>query len=107
MYVMSYLLFILIWMMIQYQLSRIGIARSLTSGQQEKQTEARCFDLPDNDPIGNIMEMAIMHHELFSSYVRVGFSETQALRLIGYIIASGAQGDDEAEPPRLDDHGSS
>jgi hypothetical protein len=47
--------------------------------------------VPD-DPISPLAEGAAQLHELFLCYVKTGFTEAQALYLIGQIIAAGAKG---------------
>jgi hypothetical protein len=46
------------------------------------------------DPITELAAAAALHHELFLSYAAAGFTEPQALYLVGKIITAGiAAGD--------------
>lgn len=45
-------------------------------------------DLP-NDPVSALAEGAAQMHELFSSYVNAGFTEQQALYLVGQLLRQG------------------
>ncbi len=44
------------------------------------------------DPITQLGEAAAQSHELFTSYLNAGFSESQALYLVGQIITSAIRG---------------
>jgi hypothetical protein len=44
------------------------------------------------DPITQLAEGAVATHELFLSYVRAGFTEQQALYLVGQMIVAAARG---------------
>ncbi len=46
---------------------------------------------PD-DPITQLAAAAAHLHELYCAYVQAGFSEQQALYLVGQIVASAARG---------------
>lgn len=47
------------------------------------------------DPIGSMKEMGIGLYELFVSLKDSGYTEDQAMKQIGYIIAAGHRDDDE------------
>lgn len=44
------------------------------------------------DPISALGEMAASIHEMFLAYVKAGFTEDQALYLVGQIIAARFRG---------------
>lgn len=37
-------------------------------------------------PLSSLVEAAVSMHEIFVTYVRAGFTENQALKLIAYIL---------------------
>jgi hypothetical protein len=49
------------------------------------------------DPISNLLEAAVAIHEMYKRLVEAGFSEGQALRLVGYMLAGWAQGGSDDE----------
>lgn len=48
--------------------------------------------LEPDDPITQLAEAAVATHELFVSYVGAGFTENQALYLVGQTIAAAVRG---------------
>jgi hypothetical protein len=40
-------------------------------------------------PLHTLLEMAMFHHELFSSYTKAGFTEDQAMQLVVATISAG------------------
>lgn len=44
------------------------------------------------DPITQLAQAAASLHELFTAYVAAGFTENQALYLVGQIIANAGRG---------------
>lgn len=47
------------------------------------------------DPFSNVDEMAVIMHEQFTSFVKAGFTEDQALRLIAHMFAACSTGGDD------------
>lgn len=45
--------------------------------------------MPPEDPITELAAAAAQMHELFSAYVDAGFTEQQALYLLGRLITAG------------------
>lgn len=46
---------------------------------------------PD-DPIPQLAAAAVQLHELYTAYLGAGFTENQALYLVGQILAAGVRG---------------
>ena len=46
---------------------------------------------PPEDPITNLAQAAAQMHELFLAYVNAGFTEAQALYLIGQILGNAGR----------------
>lgn len=46
---------------------------------------------PDSAPLNTIDEAAIATHEVFSAYVRAGFTREEALELVAQTIASSLE----------------
>jgi hypothetical protein len=46
--------------------------------------------MADDDPLTELGQAAVQLHELFCSYVAAGFTEQQALYLIGKLISGSA-----------------
>lgn len=44
-----------------------------------------------SDPITELAQAAMQLHELFTAYVEAGFTEQQALYLVGKIMTAGVQ----------------
>lgn len=42
------------------------------------------------DPVSPLEQLAAAHHEMWTAYVRAGFTTDQALYLVGQIVRAGA-----------------
>jgi len=51
----------------------------------------------DENEMTSLLELALSQKEMFDTYVKAGFSESQALRLIAYHMAAIGQQNNEEE----------